>query len=205
MSHYDINTDCSTDTYLWDQLIQRGDRKVLKALYCQYANLLYNYGMHITHHPDLVKDCIQDLFLDLLKNHQNLSTTTSVKFYLYKALRRKIVYEEKKINRQLTNLIPAEETAHEQLFYEFSEVTDKIDTSKKERILQSVQALPKRQREVIQLIFFENLSREEIAEIMEIDTKSIYVLTWKAIKSLRKDLLPHQIILFLACLLLCFY
>ena len=204
MPPYDANIDCSTDTYLWDQFIQRGDRKVLKALYCQYANLLYNYGMHITHNPDLVKDCIQDLFLELLKNHQNLSTTTSVKFYLYKALRRKIVYEEKKINRQLTNFLP-EETADRQLFYEFSDVTDKIDTSKKERILQSIESLPKRQREVIQLIFFENLSREEIAEIMEIDTKSIYALTWKAIKALRKDLLPQQIIIILASLLLCFY
>lgn len=205
MSQYDTTIDCSTDTYLWDQLIQSGNRKVLKELYCQYAHLLYNYGMHVTHNSDLVKDCIQDLFLDLLKNHQNLSPTTSVKFYLYKALRRKIVYEEKKINRQLTSFIPTEETVDVQIFYELSDIKCQAEQSKKERILQVVQSLPKRQREVIQLIFFENLSREEIAEIMEIDTKSIYALTWKAIKSLQKELLPQQTFVFLAYLPLCFY
>jgi RNA polymerase sigma factor (sigma-70 family) len=201
MFQYDINIDCSTDTHLWEQLIQRGDRSALKVLYCQYANLLYNYGMHITHNPDLVKDCMQDLFLDLLKNHQNLSTTTSVKFYLYKALRRKIVHEERKINRQMTSFIPLMETTDTQIFYELSEINDEIEQSKKERILQVIQSLPKRQREVIQLIFFENLSRDEIAEVMEIDTKSIYALTWKAIKTLRKELFPQQIIISLIFLL----
>lgn len=201
MFQFDTNIDGSTDTYLWQQLIQRGDRKALKVLYCQYANLLYNYGMHITHHPELVKDCMQDLFLDLLKNHQNLSPTTSVKFYLYKALRRKIVYEERKINRQMSNFMPMEETPDTQIFYELAEINGKVEQSKKERILESIQSLPKRQREVIQLIFFENLSREEIAEIMEIDTNSIYALTWKAIKTLRKELAPQQIFTLISCLL----
>ena len=199
------NIDYSTDTCLWEQLILWGDRKVLKALYSRYANLLFNYGMHITHHPELVKDCIHDLFLDLLKNHKNLSATTSVKFYLYKALRRKIVYEGQKINRQLTALAPQEEAAEVQISYELSGITEKIDQSRKEIILQVVQSLPKRQREVVQLLFFENLGREEVAEIMDIDTNSIYALTWKAIKTLRKELAPQQIFTFISCLLLSLY
>lgn len=201
MSQYDTNIDCSTATYLWDLFIQTGDRKVLQSLYCQYANLLYNYGMHITNNPDLVKDCIQDIFLDLLKNHENLSHTTSVKFYLYKSLRRKIIYEDKKINRQLTNFDVTEEVTQHDLFHELSDMDGKNDEVKKEKIRQTIESLPKRQREVIQLLFFENLGRDEIAEIMEIDTKSIYALTWKAIKTLRKELFPQQIIISLIFLL----
>ncbi len=195
------NIDYSTDTSLWEQLILSGNRNVLKTLYSRYANLLFNYGMHISHHPELVKDCIQDLFLDLLKNHKNLSKTTSVKFYLYKALRRKIVYEGQKINRQLTVLSLHEEATDVQISYELSGITEKIDLLRKEKILQSIQSLPKRQREVIQLLFFENLSREEVGEIMDIDTNSIYALTWKAIKTLRKELQPQQIFSFITCLL----
>jgi len=202
MHQFYANINCSTDTQLWEHLIKSGERKTLKIIYCQYANLLYNYGMHVTKNPELVKDCIQELFLELLKNHKNLSSTTSVKFYLYKSLRRKIVYEEKKINRQLSYNIQNEEHAYEQGYYEPLEIKNEINHSIKENIRQAVQSLPKRQKEVIQLLFFENLSRDEVAEIMNIDTNSIYALTWKAVKTLRKELQPHHIIFFIFYLFL---
>ncbi len=202
MHQFYANINCSTDTQLWEHLIKSGERKTLKTIYCQYVNLLFNYGMHITKNPELVKDCIQELFLELLKNHKNLSSTTSVKFYLYKSLRRKIVYEEKKINRQLSYNIQNEEHNYEQVYYEPLEIKNEINHSIKENIRQAVQSLPKRQKEVIQLLFFENLSRDEVAEIMNIDTNSIYALTWKAVKTLREELQPHHIIFFIFYLFL---
>lgn len=182
------------ESHLWDQLIRYGDRAALKSIYSSYARILFNYGMHVTQDKDLVNDCIQDLFLDLLRNHANLSPTTSIKFYLYKALRRKIIHEEKRISRQMSS--PSTESAGDnaEVFFEFSETEEKIKAFNRKKILQSVQSLPKRQQEVIQLIFFENLSRDEVSEILEIDANYLYTITWKAIKSLRKVLGPKELI-----------
>lgn len=181
----------SSDADQWDLLIQHGDRAALKAIYFSYARLLFNYGMHVTQNKDLVKDCIQDLFLELLKHHSSLSKTSSIKFYLYKALRRKIVYGEKKALRQLSSKAYVSDTEDAEVFFEFSETVEQNEALKRKKILQSVQSLPKRQQEVIQLIFFENLSRDEVCEILKIDINYLYTITWKAIKSLRKALTPR--------------
>lgn len=183
------HTKNSTHEQLWE-LLMKGEREGLKMLYDQYANLLYSYGRHISSDKDLIRDCIQDLFVELWKYHKTLGKTTSVKFYLYKSLRRKIIYEEKKISRQRCSSHSNEEMIELQLPYELPGISEQIDKEKKVKLLEAVQSLPKRQREVVKLIFFENLSREDIAEIMEIDTNTVYALTWKALSTLRKTLLP---------------
>ncbi|MEQ9098556.1 MAG: sigma-70 family RNA polymerase sigma factor [Imperialibacter sp.] len=193
MSQFGTINEYSSESHLWDQLVRYGDKTALKSIYSAYARLLFNYGMHVTQNKDLVKDCIQDLFLELLKNHATLSKTSSIKYYLYKALRRKIVCEEKKITRQMSSQERFSDTDGAEVFFEFSETVEKSIALNRKKILQSVHALPKKQQEVIQLIFFENLSRDEVAEILEIDANYLYTITWKAIKALRKALLPRQV------------
>jgi RNA polymerase sigma factor (sigma-70 family) len=194
MSQFVTINEYSGEPDLWDQLVRYGDKTALKSIYSAYAQLLFNYGMHVTQNKDLVKDCIQDLFLELLKNHATLGKTSSIKYYLYKALRRKIIYEEKKITRQMSSHEHFSDSGGAEVFFEFSETVEKANALSRKKLLQSVQSLPKRQQEVIQLIFFENLSRDEVAEILEIDANYLYTITWKAIKALRKTLLPRKVI-----------
>ena len=183
----------------WERLIQ-GDQTALKALYDQYTGLLYNYGRQITTDTALVQDCIHDLFLDLWTHRQGLSHTTAVKPYLYKSLRRKILAEAKKITRQLTALELTAEVEEVEYFFNPS-AAGHSNGKDKAALNESMSVLPARQQEVLSLIFFENLTREEVAEVMGVDTRTVYSLTWRAIKSLRKDLVPLYPTLLLGCLL----
>jgi len=58
--------------------------------------------------------------------------------------------------------------------------------------------LPARQREVIFLKYYNNLSYEEIAGIMGIEQDSVYKLTYKALEKLQK--LFAVVVLFLSVL-----
>ncbi len=196
MTSVENSTTSSND---WERLIQ-GDQTALKAIYDQYARLLYNYGRQITTDTALVQDCIHDLFLDLWTHRQGLSHTTAVKPYLYKSLRRKIIAEAKKIIRQLTASEPTHEVEELEYFFD-SSAAGPINGINKATLTESINALPARQQEVLNLIFFENLTREEVADVMSVDTRTVYSLTWRAIKSLRKDLVPLYPALLLGCLL----
>ena len=44
-----------------------GDLDAFGEIYEEYIDLMYDYGSKITQDKDLVKDCIQDLFVDLYK------------------------------------------------------------------------------------------------------------------------------------------
>ena len=112
-----------------------------------------------------------------------------VKPYLYKALRRKIVSEIKKITRQLTALEPTVGTGMPPHLPADPSAT-RPNESSNVVLTRALHNLPARQREVLTLVFFENLTREEAAEVMGVDTRTVYSLTWRAIKTLRKDLVP---------------
>lgn len=180
----------ASDYKLWDAF-KAGDRAAFAKLYELHAPTLYNYGRHISYDKPLIKDCIQELFIDLWKHKSTLTEVRSVKFYLLKAFRRKLVYEAKREGLFVSgeDQKPSAETITVSLPYEFPHVRAHLEKAQQQKLLDALEALPKRQREVIHLLFFDNFTRDEVASLMEIDLNSVYTLTWKALQSLKSKLL----------------
>lgn len=72
-----------SDEKLWESCLT-GDKEAFKEIYCRFYSLLYNYGSKLVSDKDLVKDCIQDIFIKLIQNYPSLSPTPNVKGYLSK-------------------------------------------------------------------------------------------------------------------------
>ncbi|MEP4534585.1 MAG: sigma-70 family RNA polymerase sigma factor [Cyclobacteriaceae bacterium] len=165
-----------------------GDRNAFERIYKSYFPELYRYGMAIAMNEAVVKDSIQQLFLDLWQYRTNLSDVQKLGSYLLKSLRSKIFKIEKEINKPKKGLTP------EKLDLEFLPSHEKILIDAQEREFNEnqlklvVNDLPIRQREVILLIFFENKSYEEVSELMSMNVQSVYTLVWRGISTLRKKL-----------------
>src|SRR5699024_7151557 len=83
--------DISKDVQIeWWQSLENSDKTILSKIYITYADKMFRYGMSIIADKDFIKDCIQDVFVDLWKYRENLSNTDNIKFYLFKSLRNKI-------------------------------------------------------------------------------------------------------------------
>lgn len=78
------------DPALW-QAFKQGDRVAFERIYEQHIQPLINYGYKITTDRNLIQDCIQDLFVELWESRERLTNTDSVRFYLLKALRNKLI------------------------------------------------------------------------------------------------------------------
>ena len=108
------------DIALWGLLI-KGDQKALEILYQRYYSLLLNYGLRCSTDKELVKDCIQDLFINLYQNTHINVTNITVRSYLLKALRNNLTYKLA-TNKEADSLddsvfhIPLNEDLFEQLF-----------------------------------------------------------------------------------------
>ena len=73
---------------IWDNF-RNGQENAFVLIYNQFIDTLYNYGERLTDDRELIKDSVQDLFVDLWKNKEKLPQVTSVKYYLFKAYKRK--------------------------------------------------------------------------------------------------------------------
>ena len=83
-------TGKQADELLWDNFRQ-GSESAYGLIYKNHFFTLYSYGLKICPEKEIVKDAIQDLFVYLWKNKDKLGTTDSIKYYLFTALKRRLI------------------------------------------------------------------------------------------------------------------
>ncbi|MCF0053897.1 RNA polymerase sigma factor [Dyadobacter sp. LJ53] len=199
-----INSDAfigeKTDQQLW-QRIREGDEQAFTIIFEKYHRTLYNYGSKLSQNSAIVEDAVQDVFIDVWRFRNNLTDKiTSVKFYLYRALRRRIHLAQDKfpVTEEITLLgdqeTPANGGNSETL------LIDVESASLRARQIQHLLAqLPERQVEALTLRYFDDFSIEEIAGIMGVSEKSVRNFIYKALTSLRHN---RQILL-ISSLIIC--
>ena len=172
---------------LWSQF-KNGNKKALESIYRNYINDLINYGYKITPDADLIKDAIQDLFIELWKSRENLCNVIEPKFYLFKSLRNKLYRDLKGESYVSLSEMKITSEALSTGFVELEIVEREKNTLRRENLQQLINVLPVRQHEVIYLRFYHNLSYESIAEIMGMNYQSVLNLMHRALVNLRKNM-----------------
>ena len=167
---------------LWWNAFKQGDWDAFTALYGEFYELLNNYGRKFTRDADLIQDVVHDLFVRLWTTRTKLGDPVSVKNYLYKALRSTLF-------RKIQSLSKFVELDNEGGF-EINFIPDasfrQEEQELRKQVIALVNTLPPRQQEIIFLRFYEGMSYEEIAVIMDINMSSTYKLLYKALDNLQK-------------------
>jgi RNA polymerase sigma factor (sigma-70 family) len=121
----------------------------------------------------LVNDCIQNLFLKLWKNHQNLKPIQSIKPYLLKSLRNHIV-DSLEIRRTFLPIDKNIEDQFEMLFTpEDFLINEQVQKENRDKVIALLNKLTPGQRHAIYLRYFEDLDFETIAQVMDMKVQSV--------------------------------
>ena len=175
------------DLFLWNEF-RSGNAEAFGALIRVHYPDLFQYGTRFTKDKELVKDCLQDLFLELWANRETISETSFVKYYLLKSLRRRL---NKKIGRSRYTG-SWEELHFESLFNGSPSIAVSIIREENlaelvRKMRQALAGLSKRQQEVIYLRFYLDADIDEIGEIMGLNRQSVYNLLHEGLKKLKKS------------------
>lgn len=176
-----------SDFELWEAL-KDGNIKAFSALFKMYYSRLYNYGLKISNHnTQLTEDCLQDFFIYIYEHRENLSSLETIQPYLFVSFRRHII---KAIKKSFKN---ADSNPKDEMFIEinFSKedlmIHQEIEAFKHTNLPLLLNKLPSRQKEILYLKYYSNLSNIEIASVMNIKYQSVSNLIHKGIKTLRQD------------------
>lgn len=184
------------DEKIWESF-KGGNRQVFEQIFRTHIRVLYKYGSRFTHDPALVEDCIQDLFLDLWHKRQSLGTTDSIKRYLLGSLRRRII---RKLQRNPSNNSPIElenYDFHLELNAEDERIAAENGLAQQKALNEAMMQLTQRQKEVIYLKYFQEMSYDEIALVMEISYQSARNLVYAALKLMKKHMMLIKVIFLL--------
>ena len=87
-----------SDKELW-KLLRNGDREALSLLYVRHITNLLNYGRYVVDDTDLIKDTLQEVFIEFWEKRNSLSEVSQIKPYLLKTLRNKLLRSKAKLSK----------------------------------------------------------------------------------------------------------
>lgn len=163
-------------------LIRSGDHSAFSELYERYKFVLYLHAKRMLDDQDETKDVIQEIFVTLWTKRVDLTIATSVKSYLYTAVRNKVfnLLAHRKFEMNYLNSL--------QEVIDFGETNIEKSIREKELIRlieQEIQELPTKMREIFELSRKHSLSHKEIAEKLNISDKTVKKQISNAIKIMR--------------------
>ena len=169
---------------LWKRFL-KGDDRAYTELYNLYIDDLFAYGMHFTTNRESVKDCIQEVFISLYKDRSKQRKVNNIKNYLFVSLKNELfdLFKKSVEYYQIETIEPVFQTEYsvEEQFLKKETAHNNVVQVKK-----LLQVLSPKQNEVIYYRYVEEMSYDEIGELMHMNNQSVRNLVHRSILKIRE-------------------
>jgi len=167
------------------RILNKGDTNGITLLHDKYSEQLFISAYNMLKNREASEDLIQEIFIRIWNKRKNLKIKTSLKSYLYASVIHGVYAHFRKnrdkfnvqllegFNTYVHNNNPETELIQQEIIFQINSVID---------------SLPEKCRIVFKLSREEQLSHKEIAQKLNISTKTIETHITKALKAIRFSL-----------------
>lgn len=175
----------NSEALLWDDFLN-GNPNAISKIYLNNVKAMYDFGSKFTVDRNLVKDCIQDVFIILIQTRTKLSKTDHVKGYLLKSLKRKIIRESVK-KHKFEEIVEIGDYRFEIEFENLKQFENENDNHsiRTFAVRSAIESLTSRQKEALYLRFNLGLSHHEIADVLHLSDQSSRALISRTLQKIR--------------------
>ena len=175
------------DQDLWTKIIN-DDKDALGNLFDAYSTELLKYGYGISKDKAVVCDAVQDIFVDIWSYRKNLAEQVQVKFYLYRSMRRAVMKLMSQQRISYVDVSDVESFSNFEPSPESEWLSRESEIDRNSRIINSLNYLSEREREIISLKYYSDLKIREIASMLALKEQTVANTLQNALKKLRKNL-----------------
>lgn len=168
--------------FLWSEF-KNSNSTAFGEIYGQYSYNLLQYGKRLCSDKMVVQDAIHDLFIDLWKMRHNLADNVSIRFYLYRSLRRRLHTAQK---QEQLHHYEVQEFNHFVNSHEACLINQEVEERQSKVVSNALIGLSGREKEVVHLRYFENVTVKEISNILQIKEQTVRNLLQRALLKIRK-------------------
>lgn len=188
------------------EVLEQGNKEALSELFLRHYDHLLHYGIRVMGDRSQVEEAIQDLFVHLLESSDRYGEVIYVKAYLFKSLRNRLLRHLRHTERRKIRESGWRDNSIDITFHQGDLKNGESEQFEiRKLLLESLNALPWRQRESVYLRYYNGLSTREIAEIMGVANQTVLNTLYQALKKMRKfERLQNFIGYLLPWLLICF-
>ncbi len=175
--------------------LQQGDEQAFRVLVDTYRKLVVNTCFGILHHTEDAEDIAQDVFIEVYRSIQKFRADSKISTWLYRiAVNRSLNFlRDHKYKKRIHSLDEPKQNENQQIYNILAGRSDQpgsvIEDRQRAALLHSaIDSLPDHQKVAFTLNKYEDLSYQEISEIMDLSLSSVESLIHRAKKNLQKKL-----------------
>lgn len=173
-----------------DESRQHAQEAALAALVDQYATTLYRVAFSVLRNQSDAEDAVQEAFLRVLRHRETLGEIRDHRVWLIRIVWN-IVLDRKRRAKTRPETDDVSDLARVLPAMGLNAEDRAAAAQHHARILACVEQLPEREREVMMLSAFEELSSVEIAEVLGVTESSVRSRLFRA-RNLLAELLQHK-------------
>lgn len=173
------------------QLLRAGDELAFKSLVANYQDLVYNTALGVVQNSTDAEDVAQEVFIQVYRSIDQFKGDARLSTWIYRITTTKALDHIRSRKRKkrfafITSLFgPNDELVHEPVDFQHPGVA--LDRKEQAALLfRMIEQLPDNQKVAFTLHKTEELSYQEIAEVMKLSVSAVESLLFRARQNLRK-------------------
>jgi len=164
--------------------IRAGRESTFRELFADYYRPLSVFALKYTGDLETAKEIVQELFVHLYQSRNTLLVSSSLKSYLFQAVRNRCLNHIKQNQTRRKHL----DEYHAEQDLSFDMEARIRETELEHHIFKIVESLPPQCRNIFTLSRVKGLSNGEIAEKLQISKRTVETQISNALKTLRTKL-----------------
>lgn len=169
--------------------IASGNEQAFRQLFDYYSRKLIQFAFSFVKSKDAALEIVDQVFIRLWKQKENITEINNVKAYLYTAVKNtSLNYLSKKANEQIFQPF---DQIYIQLYEEQNPEQQMITSEVYNNILAAVNKLPPRCRMIFKLVREDGLKYKEVAEILNISVNTVDAQMVIAVKRILEAVKGH--------------
>jgi RNA polymerase sigma-70 factor, ECF subfamily len=166
--------------------VQAGDVERFGILMERYERKLLRYARKFLSNPDNITDVVQEVFIKTYRNIQSFDADKKFSSWIYRIAHNSYINELKKQSRSPLQLLDFDLLLGHTVI-EDPLVREKEQKEMREVVEKGLDLLSPRYKEIIVLYYLEELSYQEISDILRIPIGTVGIRLKRAKEALRKE------------------
>ncbi len=178
---------------VWERFKQ-GDQLAFQTLYEEFQPSLFAYGSRLTSNRELLKDSVQDLFINLFNYKENLSSPVHLEHYLFRSLKR-IIFR-KLVEKDRFSSVQEIPQINDLILSIEQEAFTENEKERLEELRSAISSLESAEKELLFLKFNSGLTYKEIGKLLGIKPNTLQKQVYVILKQIREKVSSSIMVLF---------
>ena len=150
---------------------------------------LYNFARWLVHDSNEADDLVQETYLKALRSFASFQSDTNFRAWIFQILKNSFLSSRSKLERRVTVAMDPDQDGRQLAVDSATPETILMNRSDSKRMQRAIEDLPVHYRETLLLCEVEEMSYQEIAEVLSIPIGTVMSRLARARKAVRQSLL----------------